>query len=217
MAISRYKYKEIAGQQESSLVPLIGLITLVLAIMACASAPTPGLVPSDSTTTTEPSLEPGPSIFEELLGLVPDTPETRARVRIVDHSRLGEALDLPLQPDDSGTDETEFFSMQRTFLSFHEVISMTQSNLREGLALSPEMVDQSLLAGAGPQQWEALRGRFNPDSTEQALSACSGECIPPDVREEYQGVTFYSWGYAFGIPNGGSARNERRCRAAPGG
>lgn len=87
--------------------------------------------------------------------------------------------------------------MQRTFLSFYEVMSMTQSNLRGGLALSPESVDQSLLAGAGPQQWEALRGRFDPDATEQALSACSGQCIPPDVREEYQGVTFYSWGEDF--------------------
>ncbi len=87
--------------------------------------------------------------------------------------------------------------MQRSFLSFYEVISMTQSNLQEGLALSPGSVDQSLLAGVGPQQWEVLRGRFNPDATEQALSACSGECIPPDVREEYQGVTFYSWGEDF--------------------
>ena len=148
-------------------------------------------MPSYSTTTTEPSPEPGPSIFEELLGLIPDTPETCAHVRIVDHARLGEALDLPPQPDDSGTGKTEFFSMRRTFLSFYEVMSMTQSNLREGLALSPESVDQCLLAGMGPQQLEALRGRFNPDATEQALSACSGEFIPPDGREEYQGVTFY--------------------------
>lgn len=132
-----------------------------------------------------------------MLGLIPDTPETRAYVRIVDHARLGEALALAPQSGDSATRGVDLLEVGRTFLNFSEVTLSTQPNLREYLALDPGIIEQSLLAGTTPRQWEILGGRFDPKATEQALSRCTGACLPPDAREEYQGVTFYSWGEDF--------------------
>lgn len=51
-----------------------------------------------------------------------------------------------------------------------------------------------MVAGATPRQIEVLRGRFDPEAFDCALSTCLGECTPPDLQDKYQGVTFYSWG-----------------------
>ena len=152
---------------------------------------TPPTNTPDSVTT-----EAAPSIFEEILGLVPDTPETRAFVRIVDHSRRWEALILASRSDES-TREVDLFEASRTFLNFSEISMSIQPNLREYLALDPGAVGQSLLAGTAPRQWEVLNGSFDSQATEQALDRCSDECVPYDAREEYQGVIFYSWGEDF--------------------
>ena len=43
-----------------------------------------------------------PSVYEELLGLVPDTPETRSQVFISDYALMRELFDTPLPgPEDS--------------------------------------------------------------------------------------------------------------------
>ena len=65
---------------------------------------------------------------------------------------------------------------------------------REYLGFDIRNEDQSMVAGVLGRQLEVLHGRFDPEATDRALSSCSGECTPPDTREEYQGVMFYSWG-----------------------
>ena len=175
---------------------LIALVTVVSVVIGCANAFTAPAT-SSPTVTAKPTPKPAPSIFEEMLGLIPDTPETRAYVRIVDHTLRWEALALAPKSDDSDTRGVDLFEAGRTFLNFNQVTRSTQPNLTEYLALDPGTINQSLLAGTTPRQWEILGGRFDPKATEQALSRCTGACLPPDAREEYQGVTFYSWGEDF--------------------
>ena len=53
-------------------------------------------------------------------------------------------------------------------------------------------MDQSIVASALPATLDVIRGRFDPQATDKALESCS-ECEPPS-REEYGGVSYYSWG-----------------------
>ena len=46
--------------------------------------------------------------------------------------------------------------------------------------------EQSVEPGDPSGILEVLRGGFDPQATELALSTCSGECIPPVTQEEYQ-------------------------------
>ena len=63
---------------------------------------------------------------------------------------------------------------------------------RRHLAFDVRNMEQSIMTGVPPGVLEVVRGRFNPDATEQALNLCS-ECTPTEL-EEYLGVEFYSWG-----------------------
>ena len=54
-------------------------------------------------------------------------------------------------------------------------------------------MDQSIVAAfALPATLDVIRGRFDPQATDKALESCS-ECETPS-REEYGGVSYYSWG-----------------------
>ena len=55
-------------------------------------------------------------------------------------------------------------------------------------------MDQAIIAGTGPPaaKLDVTLGSFDPKATDEALRSCSG-CPPPE-REEYGGVSYYSWG-----------------------
>ena len=100
------------GSQKTSRNPatsffyFIALVTVVSVLIGCVRAAT---VPATSnpTITPKPAAEVAPSISSKMLGIVPDAPETRAYVRIIDHARLGEALAFAPQSDDSPMEEVQ--------------------------------------------------------------------------------------------------------------
>ncbi len=53
-------------------------------------------------------------------------------------------------------------------------------------------MDQTIVAGPPEAKLDVTLGRFDPDATDEALRSCS-ECPTPE-REEYGGVSYYSWG-----------------------
>ena len=82
---------------------------------------------------------------------------------------------------------------QGPFISgFNEFVNTTTGLFHDSLAFDLRNVDQSVLAGAEPGMLEVVRGRFDPEATDQALRACV-ECPQPTLAE-LSGVTYYSWG-----------------------
>ena len=142
-------------------------------------------------------------VFQELLGTIPDTVETRQWVLINDYALARElfGVELPgpdadqesledylvdlLEPSNSGMSPGPFIS------GFSDVAFLFLEN-QPYLAFDLRNVNQSVEAGLPPEQLEVVRGRFDPDATDQALRNCS-QCPEPD-RIERQGVAFYSWG-----------------------
>ena len=147
--------------------------------------------------------------YVELLRLVPDTPETRSFVLINDYALTRELFNIPL-PGPGADEEAleEYFAaflgtpvdeegprlVPGPFISgFHQYAGVSLDR-RRYLAFDLRDVEKSVVAGTPPGELEIIRGRFDPQTTDRALSTCSNECTPPDTREEYRGVTFYSWG-----------------------
>ena len=178
---------------------VVGLLALVLA--ACGG--------SDDATP-----------YEDLLRLVPDTPEMRSDLFMNDYALFRELFDGPLPgPDASEQEMAEYYAylpqlgwtdgqfdvaaLRGPFLSdgFGEFRPLIYEHRNRYLDFDIRNEDQTLTAGLPAMQLEIMRGRFDPEATGRALSACSGECVSPDAQEEYRGVTFYSWGedYASGL------------------
>ncbi len=166
---------------------------------------------------------PRPTPYEDLLGLVPDAAETRSSVFINDYALIRKLFDIPLPgpgadkkemeeyynyrpplpwkeglPDFRGVGTTAFLSDGYSEWRFR-LYELYQGLHRQHLGFDIRNEDQAMVAGAPPRVLEVLRGRFDPEAFDRALSACSGECTPPDTRERYQGMTFSSWGEDFNI------------------
>ena len=170
-----------------------------------------------------------------MLGLIPDTPETRSSVYIYDYALSRELFDVPLPGQ--GADETEleeyysyssYFSLHpwtenipyfylphpAPFLSDGYTRWRSRRMDRVGLlhrryfGFDIRNEDQTMVAGVHPRLMEVMYGRFDPQATARTLSTCSGECTPPDAQEEYRGVVFYSWGEDYVV-------NRRKSFAPP--
>ena len=147
-----------------------------------------------------------PLLYEELLGLIPDTPETRSSVYVNDYALLRDLNDVSLPGTNADVDDLVQYMAedlcsiskgcrpaQGPFISlFHEYGVFLTENFHHFLAFDVRNVDQSVLAGTPPGMLKVARGRYDPGATERALDACS-EC-PPPLRVEHMGVLFYSWG-----------------------
>ncbi len=175
-----------------------GIVVLALAMVlaACGSSDDPAAPTETVTPPTEVSL------FEELLGAIPDTPDTRESVIINDYAAIRELLEVALPGPDAGQPAMEEYlkailiptNMPRSpFFGFGRDAPWQPK--REYVAFDARNVDQSVEAGIVPQLLEVAWGRFDPEATAQALASCS-ECPPPDM-ETQSGVPFYSWGADF--------------------
>ena len=148
-----------------------------------------------------------PSRYLELLGTIPDSPETRRGVWITDYSKVRETFGLVLTgPDDEdlqkmlsdfreGRRDSRPFVKSMAFLGplniyFREV----NQNLRY-VALDHSDMDQSIVTVIPPDVKEVVMGHFDQQRTHDALMSCF-ECPPADI-EEHRGVQFYSWGADF--------------------
>ena len=142
-------------------------------------------------------------IFEALLSVIPDTPDTRKSVMINDYATVREIFGVPLPGPEAGEEalgeyiigilgpENMSHLTQGPFITGMSGRAMGNSR-REYLAFDGRNVDQSVEAGIVPNILEVAWGRFDPNATAQALASCS-DCPPPDIVT-HKDVSFYSWG-----------------------
>ena len=189
---------------------------------APADTPTgaPAATPTDTPTPTPtgaPAATLADTAYAGLLRTIPDTPELRRQVYINDYALVRQMFDIPLPgPGDDEDALAEFyerppptgfegeaddppvrgFGAVSFFGPFNRYRNFTAENLQH-LAFDVRSMDQSIVALALPATLDVVRGRFDPQATDKALESCS-EC-EPHSREEYGGVSYYSWGedYAF--------------------
>ena len=150
-----------------------------------------------STATPMPTPTPlPPNIFEELLGLIPDTPETRSQLWINDYAKASELSDISRGEPNSPPNAVRLYALGMAvgpFISgYTDYSTPSVENFRQYLGFDVRNIEQSVLVGVPPGQLEVVRGRFDPDTVDKTLRACS-ECVP-HVLGEHRGVSFYSWG-----------------------
>ena len=171
---------------------------------------------ADSTTPlaedVSRDISSGPSVgYEELLRAIPDTPENRSEVYIDDYALVRRLFDIPLPgPGDDEAALQEFYDWnpplddalgdtvpalefgQTAFFSpLYYPGKLIAANIHH-LAFDIRSMDQTIVAGPPNAKLDVTFGRFDPKATDEALRSCS-ECPTPD-REEYGGVSYYSWG-----------------------
>ena len=189
------------------LVTSLCLGLLALALVGCGSDAEPV---RETTAATD-------AAYAGLLGTIPDTPELRQQVYINDYALVRQMFDIPLPgPEDDEVALEEFykwlprfegeaddppvpgFGAASFFGPFNQYKYSTAENLQH-LAFDVRSMDQSIVAGLPPVILDVVRGRFDPQATDKALESCS-EC-EPHSREEYGGVSYYSWGGDYGDYN----------------
>ena len=136
------------------------------------------------------------SVYEELLGFIPDTPENRSTVWITDHAKFSALVGAPVPgPDTSERDLQKFLAGLTALPSWGIVppIIGYRPNIKSSqyLALDLRNADQSIIALNPSGEISVIRGRFEPEATDKALRLCS-RC-PPRHRGEHNGIPFYSW------------------------
>ena len=180
---------------------------LALALVGCGSDTEPVRETTAATDTA----------YAGLLGTIPDTAELRQQVYINDYALVRQLFDIPLPgPGDDDDALVEFyerppptgfegeaddppvpgFGAISFFGPFNRYRNFTAENLQH-LAFDVRSMDQSIVAFALPATLDVVRGRFDPQATDKALESCS-ECEPPS-REEYGGVSYYSWGEDYAL------------------
>ena len=161
-------------------------------------------------------------VFEELMGLVPDTPEVRRQVLFTDFERLRELrrIELPTDPADpeqqrqyllgllgaadprTGGSLSEGvliyafplpgFSNGRSRTFIFDIVSTHEASIGFGF----EAVDQLLAAGGfapGESEYAVAAGAFDPTLAEQLLTECAGCALRTDMRR-YRDQRYFGWG-----------------------
>lgn len=145
-----------------------------------------------------------PSVFEELLAKIPDTPETREWVLINDYALVREEFGIPLPDQTADRDRMVEYIIELVaetglargpFISGMGEIPSIHLDMAQYRAFDARNVDQTVEAGLRPGRLEVVQGRFDPDATGRALGTCDG-CEPPQTVN-YGGATYYSWGGDF--------------------
>ena len=167
----------------------------------------PTEVPSSNEVSIETPIANEVSIYEELLGLIPDTEQTRSELFINDYELAREVLDIPLPEPEADEEAVLEYSLALyspdegnvatsvvlgPFISGYSKYGTYSLGMRTYLGFDFRNVDQSIWAAQPPGQLEVVRGRFDPQATADALEACT-EC-PPPLRAEHRGIPYYSWG-----------------------
>ena len=187
---------------------LCGLaLVLLVAILGVACAGSDPTAPEADSTPDSST-----SVYELLLGAIPDSPEARESVYINDYDRVRRTFSIPLPGPEADDAALEAFYNWLPPLAYDpdnptpviqfggfslfgmaNQLGSIRDNLQH-LAFDVRNVEQSIVTGQGitDNAMDVVRGRFDPEATDKALAACS-EC-PPHNREEHRGVTYYSWG-----------------------
>ena len=192
------------------------LTVSVPAVPAATPIPLPTAAPTPDADERTASTD---AAYAGLLGTIPDSPELRRWVHINDYALVRQMFDIPLPGPGDDEDELEEyykwfpppgfegeaddppvpgFGAASFFGPFNQYKYSTAENLQH-LAFDVRSMDQSIVAGLPPVILDVVRGRFDPQATDKALESCS-EC-EPHSREEYGGVSYYSWGEDYANPN----------------
>ena len=174
---------------------LIGALTFVL--VACGGA-------------GKSEQAAGGSHFVTLLNLIPDTPDARVDVTMIDWARIRDILGVNLPEDINDDAAVGAFRKQVTSalnankdirlpssLTFISGISQYGSLVIEPSAIGYGFghVDAEAYAGKPPETYQAIVGRFDPKASAQAIASCSG-CPAPEIGT-HKDVKYYAWGGDF--------------------
>jgi len=150
------------------------------------------------------------SHFITLLNLMPDTPDARVDVTMVDWEKLRAILRVDLPKDLNNDAAVEAFRNQITSgLSANKDIRLPSgltfiSGIDQygSVVIQPSTigygfghVDAEASAGKPPETYEAIAGRFDPKASEKAIAACK-DCPAAEVGT-HKGVKYYAWGGDF--------------------
>jgi hypothetical protein len=175
----------------------LGLASVARLIAAVA---TPAARAGD--TPTQPTEDA--VAYENLLGLIPDTAETRELVMITELNRIRRQFGIATPEDASDPAQEQIFinALVAHVVPFGVVAPPFLTGIYRfgGITvheryLGFRRLDQAILAGTSSLLYEAVSGRFDPEAAERAISECA-DC-PPPVREQFEQVPYYSWGEDF--------------------
>jgi hypothetical protein len=184
------------------------------------------LLISDCGTGAHPAEQA--SHFERLLALMPDTPDTRSGVTMVDYARFRSIvkLDVPAGPLDDAAQGQYALELQ-AHLDFNDprfdpglLAIRDAGTMWAGLdeygriAIGPQTtgygpanIDGEIYAGPEGRRYVALDGRFDPAASQRALSVPCKRC--PEIElKTYKGARYFSWGSDF--------QTDLRMRLKPG-
>ena len=163
-----------------------------------------------------PRVDSASSPYDELLRMIPDTPDTRKNIHINDYNRIRSGFGLLLRgPEDEDFRELlvprysksgEWATLPRPgedvyFGPFDMYRVARNEDINQNLhylAFDYGNMEQSIIAPGAPYgsstdgRLEVIRGGFEPEDTRDAIMACS-ECSEPSVNE-HRGVSYYGWG-----------------------
>ena len=186
-------------------------VALVAAIFIALSVGVSALIANEDV---QPARKPQ-SNFVRLLSLVPDTPETRFDVFMVDYDRLFSSLGVKRagSMQSSAEDQQLQESLDASWrlhgsfglafgyagklgmlsdLGAYSRADPTSDALGYGLA----DIDGYVYGGRDPGGFEAVAGRFSRDLVVNRISRCS-DCGLEAVETNYEGRDYYAWGADF--------------------
>ena len=158
---------------------------------------------------------PAPSsAYEELLALIPNTPDTRSIVFLNDYVLLRKAANVALPGPGANQQALQNYLQalvttmfergvrgfgQAPHISGYSEYALSVQDvpgISRHLGFDLRDVDQSALAGMPPGQLGVMLGEFDSAATDAALKNCATsvpDCDPP-VLQSHAGINFYSWG-----------------------
>ncbi|MBN4064427.1 hypothetical protein JYU04_01675 [Dehalococcoides mccartyi] len=173
--------------------------------------------PTESFTVHELDAKPKiGTVFETLLSRLPDNEITRSYTRMIDFGGALDALELErIVPGATHDEQNEYVEY---LLGFSNAFNLSpvihawptdQRDYRKIIDTYPDLAFDwmSVEASANsstyfwgmssgsnngvPISYDVALGRFDPEITEEALTAC--DCDQPDIRE-HEGIEYFRWG-----------------------
>ncbi len=181
---------EVTGTANSE---LIATVTASIAAKLQASV--------DATREALPT--PVPSVYDGLLGNIPDTPETRADLWVNNYALAAELanVDVPSRRASSeevfdyfraigGAPPAQLAMGPGPFISGFGDYAVQFLEYTQYRGFDLRDINVSLMAGQPPAMSEVVSGSFDPEVFYQGINC--DECAPYEFLET-QGILFYSW------------------------
>ena len=148
-----------------------------------------------------------PSVYADLLKVVPDTPVSRAETWVIDVARVRRQFEID-EPGPDTNPEIYMIAMWESgagiggmpwisgFTWGEETLGGEALDRRQFVGFDFRNVDQTIEVGNGPRSLEIVRGRFDPSATRAAIAGCVECPVKPTVHARH-GVEIYAWGDDF--------------------